>query len=116
MQLDASRSRLARTVQNSTAVPADDLRLVVKFGSGFPSLTCTDIESEMHTARVDESWPASARAAVFTVTASDRCSVAKLSLQGVVATAPDGEAVDLGDVTITNQAWQWWPPFECHLE
>lgn len=116
VQLDASLALLPRTFQDATVVTAEDLNLIVHFGSGFPAFTCTDLASEVRLAVIEESWPASAEGGVFTVTPADRCSVAQLTLQGVVVKAPNGDAVVLGTMTITNEAWQWWPPSECHLD
>jgi hypothetical protein len=115
IQVDATGSRLAKVVQVEQPIPSTDLRLVVRFGSGFPSFTCTDLESEMRDATVDEEWAASATRATFTVVVGERCSTAALELYGVVAQAPDGQHVELGDIVITNRAWQWWHPFECQL-
>ena len=115
VQLDAAGSVLARAIQASQPVPVADLRLVVHFGSGFPSFTCTDLESEVHEAIIDETWPASAKSATFTVAEGEACSSATLQLVDVDVQAPNGQLVGLDDITITNTAWQWWHPFECHL-
>lgn len=115
VQLDASESSLTRAVQAAQPVPATALHLVVRFGSGFPSFTCTDLDSEVREATVGEEWAASATSASFTVVESKRCSSATLQLVDVIARAPDGQLVELGDIAITNTAWQWWHPFECHL-
>jgi hypothetical protein len=102
-------------LQTDQPVPPTALHLVVHFGSGFPSFTCTDSEPE-RLAVVEATWPASARSATFTVVGGQQCSVATLHLVDVTALAPDGQEVPLGDVTVTNRAWQWWPPFECHRD
>ena len=115
VQLDAADSQLSKAVQAAHPVLTTDLRLVVRFGSGFPSFTCTDLEFEVRKAVVDETWPASADSATFTVVKSEQCSVATLQLVDVVVVAPDSQLVELGDITITNTAWQWWHPSECHL-
>ncbi|MDP2292667.1 MAG: hypothetical protein Q8M22_15885 [Actinomycetota bacterium] len=115
VQLDASGSMLARAIQRDTRVSPTELHLEVRFGSGFPSFTCTDQESELHHAVVEETWPASATSGTFTVVAGPLCSSATLRLADVVATSPAGHEVPLGDIAITNPAWQWWHPFECHL-
>lgn len=115
VQLDATGSSLARAIQTNQPVPQSDLHLIARFGSGFPSLTCTDLESEVHRATVEESWPASATSATFTVVTAEQCSSATLQLVGVAVFAPDGQIAQLGEISITNPAWQWWPPFECHL-
>ncbi len=107
---------LAPSFQQSTDIEPADLHLVVNFGSGFPSFTCTDLDTEVRRAVIDETWSATAAGGVFTVVPADRCSVATLSLVDVVATSPGGNQVVLGDMTITNQAWQWWHPFECDLD
>ena len=116
VQLDASRSLLSTVLQQSMPVRANELHLVVNFGSSLASFTCTDLESEVHPAIIDETWPASAAGGIFTVTAGSHCSVATLALRDVVARSPGGQEVDLGDIVIRNDAWQWWPPFECHLD
>jgi hypothetical protein len=115
IQLDAAGSRLLRAVQTSEQISAEDLHLVVHFGSGFPSYTCTDLESEIREASIDETWPATADGATFTVVTGTQCSSAKLELHDVVVQAPDGQQVPVGDIAITNPSWQWWHPFECHL-
>ena len=115
VQIDATGSQFPAVLQQSTPVRPNDLHLVVNFGSDFPSFSCTDLASEARMAIVDETWPASATGGTFTVTASDRCSVATLELRDVVTTSPGGQEVDLGDILIENDAWQWWPAFECRL-
>ena len=115
VQLDASGSSLAAKLQTDQPVPPTALHLVVHFGTGFPSFTCTDSEPE-RLAVIDATWPATAGSATFTVRGAPQCSTATLHLLDVTAFAPDGQEVPLGDVTITNTAWQWWPPFECHRD
>lgn len=116
VQIDASGSLLARKLQAATVVAPADLRLQVRFGSGSPSFTCTDSESEVREAVVDETWPAIAAAATFTVVAAESCSLATLQLTDVVAEAPNGARVPLGDLTLVNPAWWFVHPFECHLD
>ncbi|MEO6122329.1 MAG: hypothetical protein ABIR32_01370 [Ilumatobacteraceae bacterium] len=116
VQVDATASLLAPVTQQSTQVASSDLRLSVHFGSGFPGHQCTDLSSEVRNPVVATSWPATATAATFTVIPSLQCSAATLQLEGVVATSPAGDQVHLGNIRITNQAWQWWPPFECHVD
>ena len=116
VQLDATASLLSAGLQQSTPVGAEELHLVVNFGSGLPSFTCTDVESEVHRAIVDETRPATAAGGIFTVMAGDRCSVASLALRHVVARSPDGQQVDLGDIVLKNDAWRWWHPFEYRLD
>ncbi len=115
VQLDATGSSLTATLQTEQPVAPTALHLVVHFGRGFPSFTCTDAEPE-RLAVIDATWPATAGSATFTVRGAPQCSTATLRLVGVAARAPDGQEVSLGDVTITNTAWQWWPPFECHRD
>ena len=115
VQLDASGSTLTRAIQAETPVPPTALHLTVHFGSGFPSFTCTDLADSVRHAVVETSWPASAAGATFTVVTGERCSIATLHLVGVVAVAPTGQSLPLGDIAITNLAWQWWHPFECQL-
>lgn len=115
VQLDAAGSMLARAIQTAQLVPVTDLRLVVRFGSGFPSFTCTDLASEERKATIEETWPATATSATFTVAEGEQCSSATLQLVDVVVQVPDGQLVGLGDIAITNGAWQWWHPGECHL-
>lgn len=106
---------MTTAIQSAQPIPATDLSLVVRFGSGFPSFTCTDLDSEVREATVDETWPATATNATFTVVKTEQCSSAALQLIDVVAHAPDGQSVRLGDIAITNTTWLWWPPSECHL-
>lgn len=79
------------------------------------SLTAT-LQTEPPVAVIDATWPATADSATFTVHNATQCSTATLHLVGVSVRAPDGHEVSLGDVTVTNTAWQWWPPFECHRD
>jgi hypothetical protein len=97
-------------------VAPSDLGLVVKFGTGFPGNTCTDLADEIRQPVVDETWPATAAGATFTVDRGEQCSVATLELRDVVVTAPSGATVPLGRLVLANPAWQWWPPFECALD
>ena len=115
VQLDATGSTLTRAIQTETPVLPTALHLTVHLGAGFPSFTCTDLADSVRLAFVEASWPASAAGATFTVVSGERCSIATLQLVGVVAVAPTGQSLSLGDITITNSAWQWWHPFECQL-
>lgn len=116
-QIDATASTLphSSTDGRSVTIAAADLRVVVRFGSGFPSRNCTDVISEIHRAHVDEEWPATAASGTLRIDLSERCSVATLRLSGVVASAPFGQTVDLGQLTIVNDAWQFWPGFDCRI-
>jgi hypothetical protein len=116
VQIDASGSILSSVTQQATPVPASDLRLIVHFGSGFPAFQCTDLTPEVREATIDQTWPASAAEGTFTVLPSMQCSTATLELRDVVAVSPAGDEIHVGDVSITNIAWQWWHPFECHVD
>lgn len=116
VQIDASESVLPRVTQQATPVAADDLRLTVRFGSGFPGYHCTDVAVEVRRPTVDETWSATATGGSVVVSPSTTCSTATLDLHGVVAVSPAGDEVDVGDVSITDDSWQWWPPFDCLID
>jgi hypothetical protein len=114
--VDASNSYLPPRLQAATPIAGTDLHLRVVFGSGLPGSDCTDLPDEVSRPLIEETWPAEAASAVFSVVASERCSSATLKLADVTVIAPTGERVSLGDITMSNNAWQAWPPFECHIQ
>jgi hypothetical protein len=117
MLLDATGTELPRLVQTATGVSADQLKLVVSFGSKLPSFACTDLPSEVRKGQVDETWQATASGGTFTVEAHPTdCSVATLEAHDVKVVSPSGVIVPIGDVTFTNPMWQMWPPSECQLD
>jgi hypothetical protein len=116
MLLDASGTEVLRAPQIATPLSADQLNLVFSFGSALPSFTCTDIPSEVRIRDVEETWQATTSGGTFTVIAdSINCSVATLEVHDVNVVSPSGKTVPIGDVFITNPAWQMWHPSECQL-
>lgn len=96
-----------------------DYSLSVLLGSGLTGdVSCTtDVPEDPPPPprRVETNWPASAASATLEVVRSDSCASASLRLEDVVLTAPSGRSIDLGDMSIVNDAWFSWAPFECRL-
>ncbi len=101
--------------QEGVALTPDEVTLTVEFGADLPGLACTDLGSEVIEATITDRWPATAGSATWDVVPTPSCTDARLRLDGVVATAPDGTPVALGDLVIENPNWFSEPPSECRF-
>lgn len=105
---DADASRVARTV--TLPDPAWDAEVLL--GSDLAANWCSDVVEEPQ-AEVDETWRIVEGTLTFAgkvppIDGSPADQPVRAELTGVVVEGPDGERIELGDLSLANHSWGYF--------